>query len=283
MRKITYLLALLAAGSAFAQEDCNLQYDGNGDGAVNIEDVLGILSEFGETCESETEASPCGLESSVSYYGYDYQIVAIGDQCWFAENLRTERYANGDSIPSQLSDSDWFSTANGAVAVFGEDEGCESYSTEGDGCDPEWSLDQFGRLYNWYAVNDSRGLCPSGWHVPTDSAYMILEIELGVPEWEVGYSGWRGTTQGFDLKATYSWALSGSEFNTNSTGFSALSSGERRPSGYFGGLGLNGYWWTSTSGGTNYAFYRELGGPLGGISRGNDQKIHGWNVRCLKD
>lgn len=280
MKRITYFLALLVAGSATAQEDCNLQYDGNGDGAVNIEDVLGILSEFGETCESETESSPCGLGSSVSYYGYDYQIVAIGDQCWFAENLRTERYANGDSIPSQLSDSDWFSTTNGAVAVFGEDAGCESYSTEGDGCDPEWSLNEFGRLYNWYAVDDSRGLCPSGWHVPSDSAYMILEIELGVPGWEVGYSGMRGATEGFDLKATYSWP--NNEFNTNSSGFSALASGERRPSGWFGGLGLDGYWWTSTPGGTYVAFARFLNSQPT-IGRTNDQKIHGWNVRCIKD
>ena len=110
----------------------------------------------------------CGGASSVTFDGYTYDLVAIGDQCWFAENLRTEHYTNGDAIPANLTDGEWSSTNSGAVAVYGEDAGCEDYSPDGDACDPSWSLNEYGRLYNWYAVDDARGLCPTGWHVPTD-------------------------------------------------------------------------------------------------------------------
>ena len=97
----------------------------------------------------------CGGVSTVTYDGYTYDLVAIGDQCWFAENLRNEHYANGDAIPGDLSDVSGRSTTNGAQARL--------YNN-----DVQSNLADYGRLYNWYAVDDARGLCPSGWHVPTD-------------------------------------------------------------------------------------------------------------------
>ena len=109
----------------------------------------------------------CGGVSTVTYDGYTYDLVAIGDQCWFAENLRTEHYANGDAIPGELSDGEWSSTTAGAQAIYNNDAS---------------NLADYGRLYNWYAVDDARGLCPSGWHVPTDGEYMTLEMELGMSE-----------------------------------------------------------------------------------------------------
>ena len=83
---------------------------------------------------------------------------------------RTEHYANGDAIPGELSDGEWSSTTSGAMTVFGE-----GTSTVSSGSDDEVSnLADYGRLYNWYAVDDARGLCPSGWHVPTDEEYTTL-------------------------------------------------------------------------------------------------------------
>ena len=133
------------------------------------------------SCEYEScvpAIHPCG--DPVSYQGYEYATVQIGDQCWFAENLRNRYYQNGDSIPSGLSDSDWGNTLSGAVTVFGAGASdCTAYSPGGNGCDESWSLNEYGRLYNWHAVEDIRGLCPSGWHVPTDGEWTVLTDELG--------------------------------------------------------------------------------------------------------
>ena len=97
--------------------------------------------------------------------------MQIGEQCWFAENLRNEHYANGDAIPGELSNSEWNAddTNLGAQAIYNNDAS---------------NLADYGRLYNWYAVDDARGLCPSGWHVPTDGEFMTLEMELGMSESE---------------------------------------------------------------------------------------------------
>ena len=93
--------------------------DIDGDGSVGMSDLLDLLSAFGLQCEASVESSwSCG--DPHSYQGYDYATVQIGDQCWFAENLRSENYENGDAIPSNLSDSEWTTTSSGAVAVYGE-------------------------------------------------------------------------------------------------------------------------------------------------------------------
>ena len=83
----------------------------------------------------------CGGASTVTFDGYTYDLVAIGDQCWFAENLRTEHYANGDAIPGELSNSEWQNTTEGAQAIYSNDAS---------------NLADYGRLYNWYAVDDAR-------------------------------------------------------------------------------------------------------------------------------
>jgi hypothetical protein len=79
----------------------------------------------------------CG--DPVGYQGFDYATVLIGDQCWFAQNLRSEIYENGDVIPTGLSNSDWQNTTAGAVALYGEDSGCNNYSPDIDACDPAQS------------------------------------------------------------------------------------------------------------------------------------------------
>jgi uncharacterized protein (TIGR02145 family) len=128
--------------------------------------------------------------AAVSMDGYSYSVVEIGDQCWFAENLRSTVYANGDVILTGLTDGDWTSTTLGATAVYGEgNSGCNSFSPDIDACDEAQSLSEYGRLYNWYAVDDARGLCPTGWHVPTDVEWMVLEMELGMSESEANSTG----------------------------------------------------------------------------------------------
>ena len=153
--------------------DSSCPTDITGDGFVNVSDLLELLSDFGAECIIEVIEFTCG--DPMNYHGYDYATVQIGEQCWFAENLRSEHYANGEAIPGDLSDGDWSSTTSGAVTVFGE-----GTSTVWSGSDDEVSnLADYGRLYNWYAVDDARGLCPSGWHVPTDGEFMTPRDGIG--------------------------------------------------------------------------------------------------------
>ncbi len=114
-----------------------------------------------------------------------------------------------------------------------------NYSPDIDACDEAQSLSEYGRLYNWYAVDDARGLCPSGWHVPTDGEWTDLEDFIT----SQGFSGTEGTA----LKSTYGWTGGGN--GTDDFGFSALPGGTARSSGYFSDAGSVGYWWSSSPSG----------------------------------
>ena len=277
MKHLTCLLLL--AGIAFttqAQTVDDYQPDSDGDGCVGMSDLLSLLSVFG-SCEAQ--AFICG--DPVNYQGYDYATVLIGEQCWFAENLRSENYENGDAIPSNLSDSEWENTSSGAVAVFGEgNSSCEAYSPDGAPCDESWSLNEYGRLYNWYAVDDTRGLCPSGWHVPTDGEWMTMEMALGMSESEANDTGWRGTDQGTQMKTDYGWSGGGN--GTNSSGFSGLPGGYRSYGGSFSYAGGRGYWWSSSPVGANawdrylYLYYEDVGRNFVSLQIG-------FSVRCIRD
>ena len=239
--------------------------------------------EFGADTTFSYECAPSFSECGdpFSHQGYDYATVLIGDQCWFAENLRSENYENGDAIPSNLSDSEWENTSSGAVAVFGEgSSSCEAYSPDGAPCDESWSLNEYGRLYNWYAVDDTRGLCPSGWHVPTDGEWMTLEMALGMSESEANDTHWRGTDQGTQMKTDYGWSGGGN--GTNSSGFSGLPGGYRDFNGNFSHAGGRGYWWSSSPVGANvwdrylYLYYED-------VNRLGSNPQNGFSVRCVRD
>ena len=116
------------------------------------------------------ESPPC---NGPTFEGYTYDVVQIGTQCWFAENLRSENYNTGTAIATGLSDATWSTTTDGAVTVY--DEG---------GANAVANLSTYGRLYNWYAVNTGN-LCPTGWHVPTDEEYTTLTDGLGGQQWQV--------------------------------------------------------------------------------------------------
>ena len=96
---------------------------------------------------------------SFELQGYDYETVQIGEQCWFAENLRAQSYANGDSIPTGLSQLNWSSTELRLLQYMGREQAHVILSPDGDACHADWSLAEYGRLYNWHAVNDSNGVC----------------------------------------------------------------------------------------------------------------------------
>jgi uncharacterized protein (TIGR02145 family) len=212
----------------------------------------------------------CGGTTTVTFDGHTYALVAIGTQCWFAENLRSDNYRNGDAIPGNLSDAQWTSTSSGTQTVYGEGS---SSVFEGSSNDVA-NLATYGRLYNWYAVNDSRGLCPSGFHVPSDGEWMTLELALGMSTSDVNSTGWRGTDQGAQMK-TSSWG------GTNSSGFSALPGGIRWNAG-FDFEGSSGYWWTSSAN-VNSPWSRRLRYGNTDIGRNIAGPLLGSSVRCVLD
>ena len=263
MRHLLSCLAILAVFNSHSQV-WNTNADVNQDGCVGASDVLGILSVFG-SCEP---ASNC---ISPTMDGYTYGVVEIGDQCWFSENLHTTTYRNGDVIPAGLTDGEWLSTTSGATAVYGEgNSDCYGFSPDIDACDEAQSLEEYGRLYNWYAVDDTRDLCPSGWHVPTDGEWVELENYISAN----GFNGTEGTA----LRSTSGWHASGN--GTDDFGFTALPGGTVVSDFYSAGNTTS--WWSSSPGGGNY-WIRNLEYTFPGIYRSPEYPFVGLSVRCLRD
>jgi uncharacterized protein (TIGR02145 family) len=185
----------------------------------------------------------------------EIKSVKIGNQVWMAENLNVAHYRNGDPIPTGLSNAQWESTTQGAYAIYNDDPANEKI---------------YGKLYNWYAVIDSRALCPAGWHVPSDSEWSTLETYLGGSEVAGGklksISGWE----------TPNWGAS------NSSGFNAFPGGFRS-NGTYGAIGANGFWWSSSEDISNGAWSRLLGDDFSGVDRNDTGRRCGFSVRCVKD
>lgn len=212
----------------------------------------------------------------MSYQSYDYATVLIGDQCWFAENLRNENYENGDAIASSQSNSEWQNTVSGAVAVYDESCECDDFFGDYCDCDPnlldaDSNLEVYGRLYNWYAVDDGRGLCPSGWKVPSDGEWTVLTDHLGG---EPVASG--------QMKSSYGWANDGN--GTNSSGFSGLPGGMRNDGGNFDDAVNSGRWWSSSPDGSYpNAWSRFLSFYDESVYRNINNQRDGFSVRCIQD
>ena len=217
--------------------------------------------------------------------GYSYEVVQIGLQCWFAENLRSAAYTNGDAITTGLGAAGWSGTnvsEVGAVSVYGADPApCEASTLGFDACDGTSALGAYGRLYNGYAVADARGLCPAGWHVPSDAEWQELEAVVGVPESELDDYGVRGlgTAAGASLKTLSGW---NGQNGNDAFGFSGLPGGSRAAVGDYIDAGLRGLWWTSTVNG-GLGVYRSLFVFNSGIFREDYLLQYGLSVRCVKD
>ncbi|MCB9170318.1 MAG: hypothetical protein H6597_05440 [Flavobacteriales bacterium] len=200
--------------------------------------------------------------------GHVYPTVVIGAQRWMAANLRTTTYNNGEPIPSGLLNTQWQSTASGACAVQDNNAANDTI---------------YGRLYNGYAMHDVRGLCPQGWHIPTDAEWRTLEVALGMSLAESTFTGWRGANEniGGMLKDTLLWTSPGS--NTNSSGFSALPGGVRTLQGLFSPLGTSAYFWTSTSTASSTGYARGLADYQTGVVRDPVTYQSGYSCRCMDD
>ncbi|MFZ4706867.1 MAG: FISUMP domain-containing protein [Bacteroidales bacterium] len=194
--------------------------------------------------------------------GNIYQTVTIGTQTWMKENLKTTKYRNGTNIEYPGSNTTtWQNNTTGAYAWYDNDI--------------SWK-NTYGTLYNWHAVNNTNGLCPTGWHVPSDTEWSTLTTYLGGASIAGGKLKETGTTHWY----------SPNEGATNESGFTALPGGGRFyfGNGVFNGIGSVGHWWSSTEYSANSAWNRFITSNLSRVSRENFYgKGSGFSVRCVKD
>jgi uncharacterized protein (TIGR02145 family) len=230
----------------------------------NWKAVVSTTSSSGSSAEG---AGYCS-EGVTDYDGHYYKTVKIGDQCWMAENLKSTHYANGSLIP-------WKYAYN--------NEQHNSYA--------------YGRLYTWNAfMHDSaasnsnpsgvQGVCPNGWHVPSDPEWQELEMTLGMSATDAANGGDRGTHgEGTKLKETddaHFWQTGTSPGN-NASGFSAIPGGWRNNLGTFAGLESYAYFWTTSESSSTIKIDRELYYNSSTISKGNVQYQDAFSARCVRD
>jgi uncharacterized protein (TIGR02145 family) len=191
--------------------------------------------------------------------------VTIGTQIWTSKNLDVSTFRNGEAIPEAKSKEEWAKAYKNKTAAF-----CYYDYDNKNG-------KVYGKLYNWYAVNDPRGLAPKGYHIPSDEEWTILTNKLGGEE-----------IAGKKMKSKSGWAKSYTKSVNadNSSGFNGLPGGYCDDYGSFGGFNYitkNGYFWSSSDINIDLAWNRYLFNGNTSLGRSNNNKSDGFSVRCLRD
>jgi uncharacterized protein (TIGR02145 family) len=204
--------------------------------------------------------------------GNTYNTVQIGNQCWMKENLKTTTYSNGTPIPNVTDPDEWFNLTSGAYLWYDNDDG--------------WK-DKYGALYRWHTTVDTNGLCPSGWHVPTNDEWTVM----------TGYIG--GEFHGNELKSCNQvnsplgdgcntsehprWNQDNTNYGTDDYGFSGLPGGDFYVNGPFDNVGIFGYWWSTTEDVFFLVYGRMLSYNTGSVNIIIADNRYGFSVRCLRD
>ncbi len=208
--------------------------------------------------------APIAFNDSLTYGtvsdfdGNNYKTIVIGTQTWMAQNLSVTHYSNGAAIANVRDNTAWSNLTTGAYCNYNNDVSLNS---------------KFGKLYNFYTVVDPRNVCPTGWHVPTDSNWIILVNYLkggdaaGAYIKEAGELHWADPNTGA----------------TNDSGFTALPSGYRLYDGTFRYAGYNAEYWTSDIDSMYGAVDRYLEYNSTRVGRVGVLRTHGFSVRCIKN
>lgn len=217
---------------------------------------------FASSCEKEEVQE---IQETLKVYqtmtdqdGNVYRTIQIGTQVWMAENLRTAKYRNGSSIPNIYNDLLWDNTTKGAFCHYENNDTIAA---------------AYGHLYNWFAVTDSRGLAPQGWHIPTESEWDTLAKFMGGDLVAGGNLKERGIVH---------WNIPNTDA-TNKAGFNALPCGARGEVGQFCFLGTMGFWWSSDFNNSSAAFLRGVSNNTAQFLQYSYSKEYGFSVRCVKD
>ncbi len=213
-----------------------------------------MLFIFGNHCPSRAQGMMRDKE------GNNYKTLVLSNKIWTAENLNVSHYRNGDAIPEAKTVAEW-----------------DRYGESKTGCWCYYGFNaangfKYGRLYNWFAVNDSRGLAPSGWHIPRDVEWLIFTKIPG-----------RGDKPGKGMKSVSRWGDEKENCSgTNETGFNGLPGGCMGADG-FRGIGVIGSWWCSTESEVSFARIRSLACNSDDLWLHATLKQCGNSVRCVKD
>ncbi|MBL7904004.1 MAG: hypothetical protein JNL22_03180 [Bacteroidales bacterium] len=232
----------------------------------------GVGTSYGQIISIHTYGVLVDIDGNI------YKTVIIGSQNWMAENLKTTRYKNGTNIIYPGSDNtSWLYDTTGAFAWYNNDI--------------SWK-DSYGALYNFCAVKNSSGLCPSGWHVPSDEEWTQLTdfITGGTTTGGSQLKSCRQENSPLGIPCNTNehprWDfcyLSFSIYNTNDYSFSALPGGARSPFGDYIGHGNSCVWWTSSYSGTYSAWEREVNCGENGVYLRSNHQGHGFSVRCVEN
>ena len=205
---------------------------------------------------------PGGCEGTTSVTDADgntYSVVTIGSQCWMAENLKTSKFRDGSAIPEVTDVAQWKNQLTPAFCFYDNDNSNDA---------------TYGKLYNWFAIEDGRGICPQGWHVPSDGEFAVLTNYLGAADdVAAGRLKEEGTTH-WDAPNTLA---------SNSSGFTGLPGGMRFQEGQFDHMGKNGLFWSSRRESESLAFYLTLTYNSAASYRTYIYKRSGFSCRCVKD
>lgn len=221
---------------------------------------------YGDELSFTTDAPPfvCGTSTITDIDNNIYNTVLIGNQCWMKENLKTTKYRNDNPIEYPGSDNNaWTTNTSGAYTWYDNNIG--------------WK-ESYGALYNWNAVNNANGLCPSGWHVPTDAEYTAMTDYLGGTS--VAGGKMKSTLTAPDPHPRWESPNTGA---TNESNWSGLPGGFRYDSGSFIHLGLYGIVWSSTEVHSTGAWLLQLSYQEVSVLGYGYGKAYGFSVRCLKD
>jgi uncharacterized protein (TIGR02145 family) len=221
------------------------------------------------SCKKNCTA-PTPPTNTFLYDGFTYHTITIpGAGTWTVENARNTHFYNGDPIRNAKTDAEWQDSTNKKITAKTSDTGTWCYYNNTNSTDTQ---SRYGKLYNWYAIKDARGLAPKGWRVATDADFINLINVLG-------------DSAGHKLKSIDYWTTdAGSKKpKRNSSGFTAVPAGFRMSDGKFLIIGSNGYFWSSTEHSNNIAWCQYLDYHDVAIYRSAKSKLEGMSVRFVRD
>ena len=262
-----------AKGSTF-QIDSSITFTNNGTGTWTMNGTydkdgtyvgnLVINGTIGPGINADTLA--CG--DSIIYDGKSYATVQIGGQCWMAENLDIGIMINSGSNQ----------TDNNIIEKY-------CFNNDAANCATYGGLYQWNEMMQYTTAESTQGVCPTGWHLPSDDEWKTLEMQLGMTQAQADATGFRGTNEGSKMAGNASLWIDGvldSDPAFGTSGLAVLPASFRNTNGSFYGLSYYAYLWSSTEFGSS-AWYRKLYFFSTDVYRHYGSKAFGFSVRCVRD